>query len=62
MGIRVRPATVVLFALVAGLAVGCSQTSPATDPESLKKGAEEIKQMSQKENAGKKEKKGQAGE
>jgi hypothetical protein len=61
MCFRLRLATVLLL-LVAGLAAGCSQTSPATDPESLQKGAEEIKQMSQKENANKKEKKGQAKE
>ena len=62
MSIRVWLAAVVLFTLIAELAIGCSQTSPATDPESLKKGAEEINRLSQKENASKKEKKGQAGE
>lgn len=65
MTIRTFLPAVLLFALTAALTVGCSgNQAPATDPESLRQAAEEIKRMSQKENANKKEneKKGQSSE
>ncbi|MBN9119502.1 MAG: hypothetical protein J0I06_10150 [Planctomycetes bacterium] len=49
-----------VLALAAALVAGCGdKQTVATDPESLKKAAQEIDQMGKKENAGKKENKAQ---